>query len=138
GYFDRDGRSIENALLKTPVDGARVASVFGMRHHPILGYSRMHRGIDFAAPRGTPVFAAGDGVVARLGTNGGYGRYVRIDHGGGEATAYAHLGAYADGLAVGERVRQGQVVGYVGASGLATGPHLHYEVLIDDAQVDPR
>ena len=137
GYFDRDGRSAESPLLKTPVKGARISSIFGMRHHPILGYERLHKGLDFAAPRGTPVLAASNGVIDKRQRNAGYGRYVRIDHGAGHATAYAHLNAYADGLNVGDPVRQGDVIGYVGSTGLATGPHLHYEVLHDTTPVDP-
>lgn len=137
GYFDRDGRSAEGPLLKTPVEGSRVSSNFGMRRHPILGYERMHKGLDFAAPRGTPILAAGHGVVVQRQRNGGYGRYIRIDHGAGHATAYAHLSKYADGLDVGDTVRQGDVIGYVGSTGLATGPHLHYEVLRDDTQINP-
>lgn len=137
GYFDRDGHSTEGPILKTPVEGARVSSPFGMRRHPILGYTRMHKGLDFAAVTGTPVLAAGDGVVVRRERNGGYGRFVQIRHTGGLATAYAHLSRYADALAPGDEVRQGQVIGYVGATGLATGPHLHYEMLRDGLPVDP-
>lgn len=137
GYFDGEGRSVGSSLLRSPVQTIRVSSDYGMRRHPILGYSRMHRGIDFAAPDGAPVLAAGDGFIEALGTNGGYGRYVRIRHPRGRATAYAHLGAYAEGIGVGDAVRQGQVIGYVGASGLATGPHLHFEVLEGGVRVDP-
>ncbi len=136
-YYDRDGRSIRRALLRTPIDGARLSSGYGMRRHPILGYSRMHRGVDFAAPSGTPVFAAGDGVIETIGTNAGYGLYVRLRHTGRIDTAYAHLSRFASGMTRGRRVEQGEVIGYVGSTGLSTGPHLHYEVLADGAQVDP-
>lgn len=112
--------------------------MFGMRHHPILGYSRMHQGVDFAAPSGTAIYAAGDGVVARVGRVNGYGNYVEIEHNREYSTAYAHLSAYARGLHEGERVRQGDVVGYVGMTGSATGPHLHYEVHYQGEQVDPQ
>ena len=136
-YYDRDGRPLRKWLLRTPVDGARLSSGFGKRRHPILGYTRMHRGIDFAAPKGTPVFAAGAGVVELAGRNRGYGNYVRVRHTGGYATAYAHLARFAPGLKPGRRVEQGEVIGLVGASGLATGPHLHYEVLYRGEQVNP-
>ena len=136
-YYDRDGRPLRKWLLRTPVDGARLSSGFGKRRHPILGYTRMHRGIDFAAPKGTPVFAAGAGVVEIAGRNRGYGNYVRVRHTGGYATAYAHLTRFAAGLKPGRRVEQGEVIGLVGATGLATGPHLHYEVLYRGEQVNP-
>lgn len=137
GYFDADGRSIETSLMKTPVDGGRLSSLFGKRDHPILGYTRMHKGLDFAAPKGAPVLAAGDGVVERRSRYSSFGNYVRIEHGDGYETAYAHLSRYGDDLEVGERVRQGQVVGYVGATGLATGPNLHFEVVRDGEPVNP-
>ena len=137
GYFDTEGRSAERPLLKTPVDDGRLSSRFGMRHHPILGYSRMHEGLDFSAPRGAPVLAAGNGIVVRRSRYGSFGRYIKILHGGSYATAYAHLSGYAKGLKPGDHLRQGAIIGYVGASGLATGPHLHYEVLRDDEPVDP-
>ena len=123
--------------MRTPVDGARLTSGFGMRFHPVLGYSRMHRGVDFGAPTGTAVYAAGDGVVVRAGRVSGYGNYVEIEHNQQYATAYGHLSAFARGLHEGERVRQGEVIGYVGMTGLATGPHLHYEVHYQGAQIDP-
>src|SRR3546814_9834977 len=107
--------------MRTPVDGARVSSRFGMRHHPVLGYSRMHRGIDFAAPSGTPIYAAGDGVIDRIGRNKGYGNYVRLRHTGAISTAYAHMSRFAKGLKKGDRVTQGEIIGYVGSPGLATG-----------------
>ncbi|MGF1627745.1 MAG: M23 family metallopeptidase [Alphaproteobacteria bacterium] len=136
-YFTPEGTSVRKALLRTPVDAARISSGYGMRQHPILGYSRMHAGVDFAAPTGTPVYAAGDGTIAVAGWNRGYGNYVRIRHNGTTQTAYAHLSRFAAGITPGTRVRQGQVVAYVGSTGLATGPHLHYEVLINGAQVNP-
>ncbi|MGD9538387.1 MAG: peptidoglycan DD-metalloendopeptidase family protein [Alphaproteobacteria bacterium] len=136
-YFDRNGRSVRKALLRTPIDGARISSDFGMRKHPILGYSKKHKGVDFAAPSGTPVYAAGDGVIEKIGWFSSYGKYVRIKHNDTYKTAYAHLKSYARGMKVGTRVRQGQVVAYVGTTGRSTGPHLHYEVLKHDAQVNP-
>jgi murein DD-endopeptidase MepM/ murein hydrolase activator NlpD len=136
-YFDRTGKSLRKFLLRTPVDGARLSSRFGMRKHPILGYSLMHKGIDFAAPKGTPIFAAGGGRVATAGRNGGYGNYIRIRHSGEYSTAYAHLSRFAKGIRSGQRVRQGQVIGYIGTTGRSTGPHLHYEVLRSDRQINP-
>jgi murein DD-endopeptidase MepM/ murein hydrolase activator NlpD len=137
-YFDETGKNIRGFLLRTPVDAVRISSNFGMRKHPILGYTRMHPGIDFAAPRGTPVYAAGDGVVVELRRAGGYGNWLKINHQGGWATGYGHLSAYAKGLHKGSKVRQGQVVAYVGSTGLSTGPHLHYEVLAKGAKVNPK
>lgn len=136
-YFDRNGRSLRKFLMRTPVDGARLSSRFGMRKHPILGYSRMHKGVDFAAPTGTPIYAAGDGKVVIAKRNGGYGRYVRVRHNGEYSTAYAHLSRFAKGIAPGRRVKQGQVIGYIGTSGRSTGPHLHYEVLRNGTQINP-
>ena len=137
GYFDDGGRSAKKALLRTPIDGARLSSPFGPRRHPILGYTRMHRGVDFAAPRGTPIYAAGDGRVEYAGRNGGYGNYVSIRHNSRYSTAYAHMKAIRRGVARGIRVRQGQVIGYVGSSGRSTGPHLHYEITKEKRQVNP-
>ncbi|MBX6324143.1 MAG: M23 family metallopeptidase [Rhodospirillaceae bacterium] len=137
-FYTRSGESIRKALLRTPIDGAEITSGFGMREHPILGFTRMHKGIDFGAPAGTPIYAAGDGTVVALGRRGGYGNYVRIRHNARYATAYAHASRFAKGLAVGSRVRQGQIVAYVGTTGRSTGPHLHYEVLVDGRQVDPQ
>lgn len=125
-------------LLRTPIDGARITSAFGLRLHPILGYSRMHQGVDFGAPVGSPVFAAGDGVVEQARWAGGYGRWLKIRHTRALETAYAHLSAWAAGIRPGVSVRQGQVVGYVGATGLATGPHLHYEVIEAGRPIDPK
>lgn len=136
-FFDPKGQSVRKALLRTPVDGARISSNFGMRKHPILGYSKMHKGVDFAVPTGTPIYAAGDGVVEMAGWNGGYGNYVRIKHNGTYKTAYAHMSKIGKGVSKGSRVRQGEVIGYVGSTGQSTGPHLHYEVLIDNKQVNP-
>lgn len=137
GYFREDGRSIKRSMLRTPMDGARISSGFGMRTHPVLGYSRMHRGVDFAAPTGTPIFAAGDGVVEMASRNGGYGNYVRIKHGSGYSSAYGHMSRFARNIRPGAKVRQGQIIGYVGSTGLATGPHLHYEILANNVQVNP-
>jgi murein DD-endopeptidase MepM/ murein hydrolase activator NlpD len=136
-YFDRSGKSLRKFLMRTPIDGARLSSRFGMRRHPILGYNRMHQGVDFAAPTGTPIYAAGDGRVEVATRNGGYGKYIRIRHTGEYSTAYAHLSRFAKGIQSGRRVRQGQVIGYVGTTGRSTGPHLHYEVLRNNAQINP-
>lgn len=137
-YFQGNGKSIRKTLMKTPIDGARVSSGYGMRRHPIQGYNKMHKGIDFAAPTGTPIYAAGDGVVQRAGRNGGYGNYVRIRHNGQISTAYAHMSRIAKGVENGRRVRQGDVIGYVGSTGSSTGPHLHYEVLVNGVHANPR
>lgn len=136
-FYDATGQSVRKALLRTPVNGARLSSGFGMRKHPILGYSKMHKGVDFAAPSGTPIYAAGDGVVEYSGKKGGYGNYVRVKHNNQYATAYAHMSKISPKLAKGKRVRQGDVIGYVGTTGNSTGPHLHYEVLAYDHQVNP-
>jgi murein DD-endopeptidase MepM/ murein hydrolase activator NlpD len=136
-FFNEKGESVRKALLKTPIDGARLTSGFGNRMHPILGYSAFHKGVDFGAPTGTPIQAAGDGVVEQKGWNGSYGNYVRIRHSGEYATAYAHMSRFASGLKDGARVRQGQIIGYVGSTGRSTGAHLHYEILRRGAQVNP-
>ena len=136
-YFERDGHSIKRALMKTPVDGARISSGFGMRHHPILGYTKMHKGIDFAAPLGTPIYAAGDGIIDFAGRNGGYGNYIRIRHNSRLKTAYGHMHKFAKNIGKGARVKQGEIIGYVGSTGRSTGPHVHYEVQIDGKQVNP-
>jgi murein DD-endopeptidase MepM/ murein hydrolase activator NlpD len=136
-YYNEKGESVRKALLKTPIDGARLTSGFGSRMHPILGYSAFHKGVDFGAPTGTPIQAAGDGVIEMKGWFGGYGNYVRIRHNGEYATAYAHLSRFAPGVGEGTRVRQGQIIGYVGSTGRSTGPHLHYEVLRRGSQVNP-
>ncbi len=138
GYFTGDGENTRKPLLRTPIDGARLSSGFGMRLHPILGYSRMHRGVDFAAPSGTEIYAAGDGTVVQVGRVNGYGNYVEVKHNEQYTTAYAHLSRFARGLKEGEQVRQGEIIGYVGMTGSATGPHLHYEVHDHGAAVDPQ
>lgn len=136
-YYTADGMSVKKTLMRTPIDGARMSSGFGMRHHPVLGYNKMHKGVDFAASRGTPIYAAGDGVVEVAGRKGAYGNYVRIKHNGTLKTAYAHMHKFAKNVTVGTRVKQGQVIGYVGTTGRSTGPHLHFEVLKNGQQVNP-
>ena len=136
-YFKPDGSSAKKLLMRTPVDGARISSGFGRRRHPVLGYTKMHKGTDFAAPRGTPVMAAGDGIVERASRYGSFGNYIKIRHNGTYKTAYAHLNGYAKGVRQGARVRQGQIIGYVGTTGRSTGPHLHYEVHKNGTQTNP-
>ena len=136
-YFDAKGRSARKALMRTPIDGARLSSGFGRRRHPVLGYNKLHRGVDFAAPRGTPIYAAGNGIIVRAGRNGAYGKYVRIRHNARYATAYAHMSGFARGLAKGKRVTQGQIIGFVGTTGRSTGPHLHYEILAGGVRTNP-
>jgi len=136
-FYNAKGENVRKELLRTPLDVVRISSTFGMRKHPILGYSRMHKGVDFAASAGTPIFAAGDGVIAILGKQRGYGNYIRIKHNAQYATAYAHMSRFAKGLQQGSKVRQGDVIGYVGSTGMATGPHLHYEVLVGNTQINP-
>ncbi|HTT85669.1 MAG TPA: M23 family metallopeptidase [Rhizomicrobium sp.] len=136
-YFDAHGQSAKSMLMKTPVDGARISSGFGMRFHPILGYTRMHKGVDFAVPTGTPVMAAGAGTIQTAHWENGYGNFILLNHGNGYATAYAHLSRFALGIHPGTHVRQGQVIAYSGMTGMATGPHLHYEVRINGVQVNP-
>lgn len=136
-YYNEKGEGIRKALMRTPINGARLTSSFGKRRHPILGYSLMHRGSDFGAPTGTPIMAAGDGVIEKAGPNGAYGNYIRLRHTGEFATAYAHLSRFGAGVAAGKRVRQGQIIGYVGTTGRSTGPHLHFEILRNGAQVNP-
>ena len=137
GWFDRSGESATRFLMKTPINGARLSSSFGRRRHPISGYTRMHKGTDFAARTGTPVYAAGNGVIERASRYGGYGNYVRIRHANGYKTAYAHLSRYGRGAKKGRRVRQGDIIGYVGSTGASTGPHLHYEVMVGGKHVNP-
>jgi len=137
-YLDAQSGQVRTFLLRTPLDGARITSGFGPRLHPILGFTRMHEGVDFGAPTGTPVLAAGDGVVEEARWAGGYGRWLKLRHGQGFETGYGHLSAWAPGIAPGVHVRQGQVVAYVGATGLATGPHLHYEVIDEGHKIDPK
>lgn len=136
-YFDQDGKSARKFLMKTPINGARLSSNFGYRRHPILGYNKLHTGTDFAAPSGTPIYAAGNGVIERASWFGGYGNYVKIQHPNGYETAYAHMLRYGPGIKSGVRVKQGQVIGYVGTTGRSTGPHLHYEVAKDGKRVNP-
>ena len=136
-WFDDNGQSLRRAFLRTPLDGARISSGFGARLHPVLGYTRMHQGLDFAAPTGTPVYAAADGMVAAVRREHGYGLLVQLRHGNGTETRYAHLSAFSRGLRAGQRVRQGEAIGRVGSTGLATGPHLHYEVVQAGHAVNP-
>tara|TARA_X000000950_G_C13863610_1_gene639772 strand:+ start:276 stop:1802 length:1527 start_codon:yes stop_codon:yes gene_type:complete len=136
-YFDASGKSIKKYLMRTPVKGARLSSKFGVRKHPILGFSKMHRGVDFAAKRGTPIMAAGDGRITYAGRNGSFGRFVEIKHLNNFKTRYAHLYKYAKGIKKGRLVKQGEIIGYVGTSGRSTGPHLHYEVKHKNRTVNP-
>ena len=136
-YFNRKGKNVKKSILKTPIDGARLSSTYGMRKHPILGYNKMHKGVDFAAPKGTPVFAGGDGVIEYAATNGGYGKYIRIRHNNEYKTAYAHLSNFKKGISKGKRVSQGEIIAYVGSTGNSTGPHLHYEILYQNKQINP-
>tara|TARA_B100000401_G_scaffold84040_1_gene53269 strand:- start:2369 stop:3643 length:1275 start_codon:yes stop_codon:yes gene_type:complete len=137
GYFDSKGKSATKALMKTPINGARLSSGYGMRKHPILGYNKKHQGVDFAAPTGTPIMAAGTGHIEYVGNNGGAGKYIRIKHLNGYKTAYAHLSKYASGISKNVKVNQGQTIGYVGSTGLSTGPHLHYEVWFNGERINP-
>ena len=136
-YFDANGQSARSMLMKTPVDGARISSRFGRRFHPVLGYTRMHKGIDFAVPTGTPVMAAGSGVITFAGYASGFGNLVVVNHTNGYSTAYGHLSRFGSGMRKGARVRQGQIVAYSGSTGIATGPHLHYEIRVNGSQVNP-
>jgi murein DD-endopeptidase MepM/ murein hydrolase activator NlpD len=135
-YFDDSGRPLKKTLLRIPIEFARLSSTFGMREHPILGRMRMHKGVDYAAPTGTPIMAAGDGRVKFLGWKNGYGRCVEVDHGQGRSTFYGHMSAWGK-YSVGQHVNQGAIIGYVGMTGLATGPHLHYEFRVNEVQVNP-
>lgn len=137
GYYDHKGKGAKRMLMRTPVNGARLSSRYGSRRHPVLGYRRKHKGVDFAAPRGTPIMAAGTGTIVRSSRWGSFGNYVRIRHSDGYSTAYAHLSKYGRGIKKGRRVRQGQTIGYVGATGRVTGAHLHYEVLKNGRQINP-
>ena len=136
-YFDENGKSATKALMKTPINGARISSGYGMRKHPILGYNKKHQGVDFAAPAGTPIMAAGNGHIEFVGTNGGAGKYIRIKHLNGYKTSYSHLSKYASGMKKNLKVKQGQIIGFVGNTGLSTGPHLHYEVLFNNERINP-
>jgi len=135
-HFDKAGRSIKKSLMKTPINGARLSSNFGMRKHPILGFNKMHRGTDFAAPEGTPIMASGDGKIIRARWCGGGGNCIKIRHNSTYSTVYAHLKNFARGIREGVRVKQGQTIGYVGSTGMSTGPHLHYEVIVNGKKVN--
>lgn len=137
-YFDPEGKSVRRTLMRTPINGARLSSNYGNRKHPILGYTKLHTGTDFAAPRGTPIYAAGNGSIVYAGRKGGYGLYVRIRHNGTYQTAYAHMSGIARGVRKGKRVNQGQVIGYVGTTGRSTGNHLHYEVIRNGKFINSR
>ena len=136
GYYDVDGKSVIKTLMKTPINGARLSSSFGMRKHPILGYNKLHRGTDFAAPTGTPILASGAGVVVMAQKYKGYGNYVKIKHNSTYTTAYAHMSKYGRSIRRGVRVNQGQIIGYVGSTGMSTGPHLHYEVIKNGKKIN--
>ncbi len=136
GHYDINGKSIKKALMKTPINGARLSSSFGMRKHPIDGFNKMHRGTDFAAPKGTPIMASGDGVIIRARWCGGGGNCIKIKHNSTYSTVYAHMSKFASGMKVGRRVKQGQVIGYVGSTGKSTGPHLHYEVIENGKRIN--
>lgn len=135
-YFDENGQSAKKFLMKTPINGARLSSSFGNRKHPVLGYNKLHKGTDFAAPTGTPIYAAGNGKVVNYGPNGTYGNFAKVQHANGYTTAYAHMSRFAKGVSKGSYVKQGQVIGYVGTTGRSTGPHLHYEVYINNKPVN--
>ena len=136
GHYDKNGKSVQKALMKTPINGARLSSSFGMRKHPIDGFNKMHRGTDFAAPKGTPIMASGNGIVKKAGWCGGGGNCVKIKHNSTYETVYAHMSKFARGIKNGVRVKQGQTIGYVGSTGKSTGPHLHYEVIINGKRVN--
>ena len=136
-YYDETGKSAKKFLVRKPVNEAIMRSGFGVRKHPILGYMKMHTGVDWSASYGTPIFAAGNGVIDKVGWEGGYGKYIRMRHANGYETAYGHMTAFAKGMEPGTRVRQGQVIGFVGSTGLSTGAHVHYEVLVNGRFVDP-
>ena len=136
-YFNSEGKDVKKSILKTPIDGARLSSNFGMRKHPISGYNKLHKGVDFAAKSGTPVYAGGNGVIEFMGNNGGYGKYIRIRHNNQYKTAYAHLSNFKKGNYIGMRVNQGDTIGFVGSTGNSTGPHLHYEIIFQNKQINP-
>ena len=136
GHYDKNGKSVQKALMKSPINGARLSSSFGMRNHPIDGYNKMHRGTDFAAPKGTPIMASGNGIVKKAGWCGGGGNCVKIRHNSTYETVYAHMSKFARGIKNGVRVKQGQIIGYVGSTGKSTGPHLHYEVIVNGKKVN--
>ena len=136
GYFDLNGKSVEKALMKTPINGARLSSPFGVRKHPILGFNKLHTGTDFAAPEGTPIMASGSGTITRAKWCGGGGNCIKIKHNSTYTTIYAHMKSFAKGIKVGKKIRQGQIIGYVGSTGMSTGPHLHYEVIVNGKKVN--
>ena len=136
GHYDKNGKSVQKALMKTPINGARLSSSYGMRKHPIDGFNKMHRGTDFAAPQGTPIMASGNGIVKKAGWCGGGGNCVKIRHNSTYETIYAHMSKFARGIKKGVRVKQGQTIGYVGSTGKSTGPHLHYEVIVNGKKVN--
>ena len=136
GHYDKNGKSVQKALMKTPINGARLSSSFGMRKHPIDGFNKMHRGTDFAAPKGTPIMASGNGIIKKVGWCGGGGNCIKIKHNSTYETVYAHMSKFARGIKKGVRVKQGQTIGYVGSTGKSTGPHLHYEVIINGKKVN--
>jgi murein DD-endopeptidase MepM/ murein hydrolase activator NlpD len=136
-YYDETGKSAKKFLVRKPVGDGIMRSGFGARKHPVLGYVRAHTGVDWAAPIGTPIYASGNGTIEKMGWEGGYGRYIRMRHANGYETAYGHMSAFAKGIDVGKTVRQGQIIGFVGSTGLSTGPHLHYEIIINARFVDP-
>ena len=138
GHYDMSGKSVKKALMKTPINGARLSSPFGMRKHPIDGFTKMHRGTDFAAPMGTPIMASGDGVIKKAGWCGGGGNCVVIRHNSTYQTVYAHMSKFAKGIRSGVRVKQGQTIGYVGSTGKSTGPHLHYEVIVNGKKINSK
>jgi len=136
GYFDLNAKSVEKALMKTPINGSRLSSSFGMRKHPILGFTKLHTGTDFAAPAGTPIMASGSGTITRAKWCGGGGNCIKIKHNSTYETIYAHMKNFAKGIKVGKKIKQGQIIGYVGSTGMSTGPHLHYEVIINGKKVN--
>lgn len=136
-FFNSTGKSAVKALMKTPINGASLSSGYGLRKHPILGYDRLHQGVDFAAPTGTPIMAAGTGFIEKIGMNGGAGNYIKIKHINGYKTAYGHMSKFASGLKRGSKVTQGQTIGFVGSTGMSTGPHLHYEVIFNNKKINP-
>ena len=136
GHYDKNGKSVQKALMKTPINGARLSSSFGMRKHPIDGFNKMHQGTDFAAPQGTPIMASGNGVIQKAGWCGGGGNCIKIKHNSTYQTIYAHMSKFARGIKKGVRVKQGQTIGYVGSTGKSTGPHLHYEVIVNGKKVN--
>ena len=137
GWYDEEGNSAARTLIRTPIAGARLSSSFGQRKHPVSGFNAMHKGVDFAAPLGTPIIAAGSGVILESGWKGSFGRYIRIKHNATYDTAYAHMKSIAPQIRVGKYVKQGEVIGFVGSTGRSTGAHLHYEILVNNRQVNP-